>query len=160
MDATSKPRQLVSSTAIAIAVALCSSCSSRPGETSSAPGVGREHTAPSVGSAARQSNEPDVNTFEHPALQEQLIHEKWYGDLNGIVHRRLLRVLVAPNKLGFYFDGSKIYGALYEFCQEFEHFLNHKLHTGNLAIHLAFIPVAGTPFCPGWQMVMATSSRP
>jgi membrane-bound lytic murein transglycosylase MltF len=93
-------------------------------------------------------NEPPANTFEHPALQEQLTHEKWRLDLDGIVKRRILRVLVAPNKLGFYFDGSEIHGALYEFCQEFEHFLNHKLHTGNLAIHLVYIPVGRDSLLP------------
>ena len=153
-------RQVVSWAVVATAIALCSSCNSRPGETSSARGAGKKETTPPAGSAARLSNDPPENTFEHPALQEQLVHEKWHGDLDGIVNRRLLRILVAPNKLGFYFDGSEIHGGLYEFCREFERFLNHKLHTGNLAIHLAYIPVTrGTVSCPSWQKVMATSSR-
>ena len=87
------------------------------------------------------SNEAPVNTFENPALQQRLVHEKWHGDLDGIAKRRILRVLVTPDKLGFYFDGSEIHGALYEFCREFERFLNHKLETGNLAIHLIFVPI-------------------
>ena len=123
---------------------------------------------PSVGSAARLPNDPPVNTFEHPALQEQLVHEKWHGDLDGIADRRILRVLVAPNKLGFYFDGSEIHGALYEFCREFERFLNHKLHTGKRAIHLAFIPVGRDMLLPrlaeGYGdlvgTMMVTSSQP
>ncbi len=129
---------------LAIAVALCSSCSRRPGETSSV----REQTTQSTGTAARLSEEPPANTFEHPALQERLVHEKWQGDLDGIVKRRILRVLVAPNKLGFYFDGSEIHGAAYEFCREFERFLNHKLHTGNLAIHLHFVPIGRDSLLP------------
>ena len=161
-------RQVVSWAVVAIAIALCSSCSRRPGETSSARSAGKEQTTPSVGSAARLSNEPPANTFEHPALQEQLVHEKWHGDLDGIVNRRILRVLVAPNKLGFYFDGSEIHGALYEFCREFERFLNHKLHTGNLAIHLVFIPVGRDSLLPkladGYgdlvATMMVTSSQP
>ena len=122
-------------------MALCSSCNRHSGETSSAPDSGKEQTAPSAGSANRRSSEPEANTFEHPALQEQLAHEKWHGDLDAIVNRRLLRVLVAPNKLGFYFDGSEIHGAMHEFCQEFEHFLNQKLHTGSIPFHLIFIPL-------------------
>ena len=50
--------------------------------------------------------------------------------------------------MGFYFDGSQMHGALYEFCREFERFLNRKLHTGNLAIHLAFIPVGRDSLLP------------
>jgi len=141
-------RQVVSFAFVATAIALCSSCSRRPGETSSAPSAGREQTTPSVGSATRLSNELLLNTFEYPALQEQLVHEKWHGDLDGIVNRRILRVLVAPNKLGFYFDGSTIHGALYEFCREFERFLRHKLHTGNLPLHFAFIPVGRDNLLP------------
>jgi len=161
-------RQVVSWAVVGTAIALSSSCGRRPGETSSAPNGGREQTSPSVGSAARLSNEPPANTFEHPALQEQLVHEVWHGDLDGIVKRRILRVLVAPNKLGFYFDGSEIHGALYEFCREFERFLNHKLHTGNLAIHLVFIPVGRDRLLPrlaeGYgdlvATMMVTSSQP
>lgn len=161
-------RQVVVLAVVASALAVCSSCSRRAGETSSAPSAGREESTPSAGSAARQSNEPPANTFEHPALQEQLVHEKWRGDLDGIANRRLLRVLVAPNKLGFYFDGTEIHGALFEFCREFERFLNHKLHTGNLAIHLVFIPVGRDNLLPklaeGYgdlvATLMVTSSQP
>ena len=141
-------RHVVSLAVVATAIALCLSCSRRPGETSSVRSAARDETTPSAGSASRLADEPPANTFEHPALQEQLIHERWHGDLAGIVDRRILRVLVAPNKLGFYFDGSQIHGALYEFCREFERFLNHKLHTGSLAIHLVFIPVGRDRLLP------------
>jgi membrane-bound lytic murein transglycosylase MltF len=119
----------------ALSLAFCASC-------------GRQQAAPSGGGAARLSDESPANTFEHPELQRRLTHERWRGDLDGIAERRILRVLVAPNKLGFYFDGSEIHGALYEYCREFERFLNHKLHTGNLAIHLAFIPVGRDMLLP------------
>ena len=145
---------------LAISIALCSSCSRHP--------AAREQTTPSAGAAARLADEPPANTFEHPALQERLVHEKWRGDLDGIAKRRILRVLVAPNKLGFYFDGSEIHGAAYEFCREFERFLNHKLHTGNLAIDLHFIPIGRESLLPkladGYGdlvvTMMVTSSQP
>ena len=161
--------QVVSCALVALAIALCSACSRPHGETSFAPqSTGKEKTTPSAGSAARLPNEPPGNTFENPALQEQLVHEKWHGDLDGIVKRRILRVLVAPNKLGFYFDGSEIHGALFEFCQEFERFLNHKLHTGNLAIHLFFVPVGRDMLLPKLSegygdliaTMMVTADRP
>ena len=162
-------RQVVSWAVVATAIALCSTCSRRPDETASARSAGREQkTTPSGGSAARLATDPPENTFEHPALQQQLVNEKWHGDLDGIVKRRLLRVLVAPNKLGFYFDGSTMHGALYEYCREFERFLNHKLHTGNLAIHLVFIPVGRDNLLPklaeGYgdlvATMMVTSTQP
>jgi membrane-bound lytic murein transglycosylase MltF len=144
--------------ALAIVIALSSSCSQRLGETSSArggaarlsnePSANTLRTGGKTAGGAATSDEPTANTFEHPALQEQLVHEKWQGDLDGIAKRRILRVLVAPNKLGFYFDGSEIHGAAYEYCREFERFLNHKLHTGNLAIRLHFIPIGRDNLLP------------
>jgi membrane-bound lytic murein transglycosylase MltF len=132
----------------ALVIALCFSCNRHPEQT---------------GGAARSGN-----TFENPALQQRLVHERWYGDLDGIAKRRILRVLVAPSKLGFYFDGSEIHGALYELCRQFERFLNQKLHTGNLAIHLLYIPVGRDRLLPRLSegygdliaTMMVTSDRP
>jgi membrane-bound lytic murein transglycosylase MltF len=39
-------------------------------------------------------------------------------------------------------------GAIYDFIREFEKFLNKKLHTGNVAIHVAFVPVARERLMP------------
>jgi membrane-bound lytic murein transglycosylase MltF len=81
-------------------------------------------------------------------IEERLQREKWRGDLDGIVRRRILRVLVAPSKVGFYFDKLQVQGAIYEMTREFERFLNRRLKTGNLAIHVAFIPVARESLIP------------
>jgi membrane-bound lytic murein transglycosylase MltF len=75
-------------------------------------------------------------------IEERLQREKWHGDLDGIAKRRILRVLVAPSKIGFYFDKLQVHGAIHEITLEFEGFLNKKLKTGNSRIHLRFIPVA------------------
>jgi membrane-bound lytic murein transglycosylase MltF len=127
---------------IALGLALCPSCNRHPGHTGSAARMANEHPEKPV------SNEPPENTFQNPELQQRLVHEKWRGDLDGIAKRRILRVLAAPDKLGFYFDGSEIHGALYEFCREFERFLNHKLNTGNLAINLHFVPMGRDMLLP------------
>ncbi len=142
--------QVASFALAAVLIALCVSCNRHTGQT---------------GSAERLSN---GNTFEHPALQQRLVQEQWRGDLDGIAKRRILRVLVAPSKLGFYFDGSEIHGALYEFCREFERFLNQRLHTGNLAIHLLFVPVGRDTLLPKLSegygdliaTMMVTADRP
>jgi membrane-bound lytic murein transglycosylase MltF len=82
------------------------------------------------------------------SIAERLAREKWTGDLDEIAKRRILRVLVVPGKLGFFFNGSQMQGAIYEFVREFETFLNKKLNTGNLAIHVAFVPVARSRLIP------------
>ena len=68
--------------------------------------------------------------------------EKWTGDLDGIAKRRILRILVAPSALGFYFNGTEMQGALYEYGRELEKDLNKKLKTGDLPIYVVYIPVA------------------
>src|SRR5262245_49822410 len=48
---------------------------------------------------------PDNSADRETPLLQTLKHEKWHGDLDAIAKRRILRVLVVPSKLGFYFDG-------------------------------------------------------
>lgn len=81
-------------------------------------------------------------------IEERLAREKWTGDLDGIAKRRMLRVLVVPGKLGFFFNGSQMQGAMYDFVREFEAFLNKKLNTGNAAINAVFVPVAREKLIP------------
>src|SRR5262245_4857348 len=75
-------------------------------------------------------------------LEARLNGEKWTGDLDGIAKRRILRILVVPTALGFFFNGSQMQGAMYDMGRELEKELNKKLKTGNLEIGALFIPVA------------------
>jgi membrane-bound lytic murein transglycosylase MltF len=75
-------------------------------------------------------------------LEDRINGERWSDDLDGIAKRRILRILVVPTALGFYFNGSQMQGAMYELGPELEKGLNKKLKTGNLAINAVFIPVA------------------
>jgi membrane-bound lytic murein transglycosylase MltF len=75
-------------------------------------------------------------------LEARLNGEKWTGDLDGIAKRRMLRILVVPTALGFFFNGSQMQGAMYDMGRELEKELNKKLKTGNLEIGALFIPVA------------------
>ena len=75
-------------------------------------------------------------------LEARLNGEKWKGDLDGIAKRRMLRILVVPTALGFFFNGSQMQGAMYDMGRELEKELNKKLKTGNLGIGALFIPVA------------------
>jgi membrane-bound lytic murein transglycosylase MltF len=159
----------VSCVVATLAIAFAFSCNKRQGETSSAArSVDTEQPSPSRNTTPPHSKESLASTPADPALQERLAHEKWHGDLDSIVKRRFLRVLVAPNKLAFYFDGGELHGAIYEFSREFERYLNKKLHTGNLAIQLVFVPASRDSLLPklaaGYgdlvATLMVTSSHP
>lgn len=92
----------------------------------------------------RSSQAAPVNA----SLEQRLGTEIWHGDLDSIAKRRYLRVLVAPNKIGFYFNGSQMQGAIYDTVREFESFLNKKINAGNLPITVAFLPVSRERLIP------------
>jgi membrane-bound lytic murein transglycosylase MltF len=75
-------------------------------------------------------------------LEARINGERWTGDLDGIAKRRILRILIVPSALGFYFNGSEMQGAMFELTRHLETALNKKLKTRNLPINVVFIPVA------------------
>ena len=81
-------------------------------------------------------------TVAKTGIEDRINGERWSGDLDGIAKRRMLRILVVPTALGFYFNGSQMQGAMYDLGRELEKGLNKKLKTGNLTINAVFIPVA------------------
>src|SRR5262249_54975009 len=87
---------------------------------------------------AAEQHEPKAAT----QLEARINGEKWTGDLDAIAKRRILRILVVPTALGFFFNGSQMQGAMYDMGRELEKELNKKLKTGNLPIGAVFIPVA------------------
>ena len=54
------------------------------------------------------------------------VQEKWTGDFDGMVERRLLRVLVVYNKTMYFLDGADQHGLTYDMMVEFEKFIKRK----------------------------------
>jgi ABC-type amino acid transport substrate-binding protein len=75
-------------------------------------------------------------------LRARINGERWTGDLGDIAKRRLLRILVVPSALSFHYNGTFMQGVMFDLGRELEKDLNKKLKTGNLAIHVVFIPVS------------------
>jgi membrane-bound lytic murein transglycosylase MltF len=82
---------------------------------------------------------------------EQVVAERWTGDLDEMRRRRVLRVLVTYSKTFYFLDGAQQRGLTYEQLKGFEEFLNTRLGTGHLRIHVVFIPVARDELLPGLQ---------
>jgi membrane-bound lytic murein transglycosylase MltF len=70
------------------------------------------------------------------------IYQKWTGDLDAMVKRRLIRVLTVYNKTLYFLDKETPRGIVYDGMKMFEEDLNKKLKTGNLRVHVVFIPVS------------------
>lgn len=81
-------------------------------------------------------------------IQQWQVDEKWSGDFDGMVERRKIRVLVAHNKLMFFFDQARIRGITYESFVEFEKYINRKLKTGSRKISVVFLPVTRDKLLP------------
>src|SRR5262249_42318888 len=63
------------------------------------------------------------------------------GDFDVLQKRRVIRVLVVYNKTHFFIDKGQPRGLTYEAFKLFEDELNKKYKTGNMKIHVVFIPV-------------------
>ncbi len=81
-------------------------------------------------------------------IQQWQLDEKWKGDFDGMVERRRIRVLVAHNKLMFFFDKARIRGVTYDAFREFEVYINKKLKTGTRKIKIVYLPVPRDKLLP------------
>jgi membrane-bound lytic murein transglycosylase MltF len=73
---------------------------------------------------------------------------KWTGDLDGMIERRLIRVLTTYSKIQYFVDEATPRGLVYDVFRKFEDDLNAKLKTKNLRVHVAFVPVAHDELIP------------
>jgi len=64
------------------------------------------------------------------------------GDLDGMIMRRTIRVLLPYSKTHYFIDKGVQRGVAYDALKEFETQLNAKLKTGNLRVHVVFLPTS------------------
>ncbi|UCH48882.1 MAG: transporter substrate-binding domain-containing protein [Betaproteobacteria bacterium] len=98
-----------------------------------------EVEALAAGSGAHKLVDPQV---QEPDLMESLQRARsWTGDLDGMEERRVIRVLVVPNRTNYFLDGAVQRGVTYESMVEFEKFLNKRLKRGKKKVHVVILPV-------------------
>ncbi len=68
--------------------------------------------------------------------------QPWTGDLDGMVKRRYIRLLVTFSKTNYFLDGPSQRGATYDGAKLFEKFLNNRLKSKTIQVQIAFIPVS------------------
>jgi membrane-bound lytic murein transglycosylase MltF len=139
-------RRLTGALAIAL-IGLCDACGGNaPEKQQSAPGASPAPAQPAP--APQPSPAPSGSTPESPADDAPsdsaiaTMLAPWKGDLDGMVERRYIRMLVTFSKTNYFTDGPKQYGATYDAGKHFEEFLNKWLRTKNIRVHIAFIPVS------------------
>ncbi|HEX5576110.1 MAG TPA: transporter substrate-binding domain-containing protein, partial [Gemmatimonadales bacterium] len=101
---------------------------------------------PAAADEARPQQAPPAVTHDSlssPTITQvsQLVSQRWTFDLDSMVKRRAIRVLVASSRTLYFEDRGRLRGASYEAVEEFERALNRKLRTGALPIECILIPV-------------------
>jgi membrane-bound lytic murein transglycosylase MltF len=76
------------------------------------------------------------------------ILKPWTGDLDGMVERRMIRVLTAYSRTQFFIDRGTPRGTAYDQGKLLEEALNTKLGTGRLMVHVQFVPLSRSELLP------------
>ena len=132
---TIRPQRLLAAVSV-IVFFLTAACTKEP--STSPPKAEEVQPSPSAGSpspAGSPSNSAgSVDTASD--LEEAaraMITTKWTGDLDGMIKRRLIRVLTVYSKTSYFVDRGTQRGLTYESFQLFEEDLNKKLKNKNCA---------------------------
>ena len=92
------------------------------------------------GEGAQKLLDPEVN--EIALLQALQDSPSWIGDYDGMVKRRVIRVLLSPNRTSYFLDGAVQRGVTYDAMVAFEKFINKRLPRREPRIHVVILPVS------------------
>jgi membrane-bound lytic murein transglycosylase MltF len=73
---------------------------------------------------------------------------KWTGDLDGMIKRRYIRVLVTYSKTNYFVDRGTQRGLTYDAFRLFEDDLNKTLKSKKIRVHVVFVPVSRDSLIP------------
>jgi membrane-bound lytic murein transglycosylase MltF len=122
------------STALVLAAALAAACSRETQTPSSG------ETPPASPKPPQAAPAPALETPSEEAIARMLA--PWTGDLDGMVERRYVRMLVTFSRTNYFLDKAEQRGGTYEAGKLFEAFLNERLRSKEIRVHVAFIPVS------------------
>jgi membrane-bound lytic murein transglycosylase MltF len=129
-------------TALAATLLVLPGCGRRPEPAASA------SPAPAaVAETADEALEPAPEATPLPTGLAPLI-EPFKGDLDGMVKRRLVRVLTVQNPVLYFVDRGREVGMTYETVKAFEKRLNEKLGNKVVTVHVIAIPVGRDQLIP------------
>jgi membrane-bound lytic murein transglycosylase MltF len=97
---------------------------------------------------AQTPRKPSSQPTEKPYALPDYTRQKFTGDLDAMVQRRLIRVLVTYSKTHYFVDRGTQGGLTYEFGRLFEKDLNKKLKKKHIRVDVVFVPVARDQLIP------------
>jgi membrane-bound lytic murein transglycosylase MltF len=130
-----------------IVIAVAASC-----DADEADGVKDESVVePIVADESRsEESEGPVNpsTGELLPMPFAAIWQPALVDYEGMVERRVIRVVVPYGGYQFYYDRGRPRGAVYELVQRFENYVNKQLGNRNVKVYVVVIPVSRQELLP------------
>ena len=78
----------------------------------------------------------------------EILAPRWRGDLDGMIKRRQIRILVPYSKTFYFIDRGVQRGLSYALGELIEQDLNKRLKTGIVRVRAVFVPVARGDFIP------------
>jgi membrane-bound lytic murein transglycosylase MltF len=105
--------------------------------------TGRAQVTPWIAPRQQATTAPPQNDAAQStaSLELPITFERRVGDLDGMVKRHEIRVLVVPSRSGFFYDEGHPQGIYYEAFDEFQRFVNQKYKTGSLKVNVTYIPM-------------------
>ena len=106
--------------------------------------------APAADSQQRESEE----ILESPTVDQMLPAElqtfwdPWLGDFDGMVERRVVRVLTTYGGYQFYYDEGRPRGATYDMLMALEQYLNKELGRRNVRLYVLPVPISRDQLIP------------
>jgi len=103
---------------------------------------------------AVEESEPHPAGQGYPAVDDILpepmatLWQPWQGDLDGMIERRAVRVLVPFGGYQYYYDRGEPRGAIVELLQKMEKHLNKELERGHIKVYVVPIPVSRDQLIP------------
>jgi membrane-bound lytic murein transglycosylase MltF len=101
--------------------------------------------------AGPATQSPSTQPGSRSASTEAARLRPWAGDLDGMVKRRLIRILVPYSKTYYFVDRAVERGLSYEVGQLLERDLNKALKTGNVRVYVVYIPTSRHELIPALQ---------
>ena len=113
-------------------------------DNSSPPATAQSPAQPAAPPAAPAC---EAETAERDSLRDNAVRE-WKGDLDGMIERRVIRVLTTFSKVNYFVDAGTQRGLIYDAFRLFEDDLNKKLNSKHLRVYVVFIPMAHDQLVP------------
>jgi membrane-bound lytic murein transglycosylase MltF len=97
---------------------------------------------------AKPGAKPTAEAAQAKYALPDVTAKKFTGDLDGMIKRRQIRVLVTYSKTLYFVDRGTQRGLVYDAFRLFEEDLNKKLKKKHLRVHVLFVPVARDKLIP------------